>query len=1762
MNNLLKIFIGLIILLMPTFLPAQVVEQYEEGTNYIKIVLHLDGVVLNNAAGSYQGYFDESNPGNFSLPLRTIFVAMPGNNPFSLNCSILKSKQFNFELGLNPQVQKRSDSTLAYNFNPDFDYQQSYPELVQFAGCRSIDKINCAEFLIKQFSYNIASKQITQIEKIELIIRFQNPLHISASKTIQFAENSTASIIINSVQTKIEGLISDLPLTNKKSDWIDDNLQYVKVGTNADGIYRIYGYQLENLGIKINFINPSTIKIFLRGDPVPIFVKTNRPDIFAKNDFIEFIGKRNLGGAHREISSFDESYKEYLDRYSDTTIYWVTWNISNPVLVSEVSSVSSQSKDTLSYYYEINHFEQNNWFDFSAANLVRREFPYWIENKTWGWSGLSVGTRNNSFTTTNIFPGKPIRLYAKLQSYATSIPSKSHHLAISLNSSPVIDSAYINQFDQVVLSGEFQPNFLLTGNNIFKVHSFPTSSLINLCFFDWYEVEYPRYLIPIEGKLFAKFSSLQNKKEYLVKIGNVSNVPFSLWINGEKSKKFTVPVWNNQIIIADTLGKQSELFYSEETKIPSPIFYYSKKFDRLANNNNKAEYILITHKKFLAKAKDYAKFIGDNYELITKVVDVEDIYDEFSFGFFNPETIREFLKYAFYNWKQAKLKYVCLVGGATYDYHGNKATYQGAPRFYNYVPSFGSPVSDTWFVIFDSSKTVIPDISIGRIPVTTNQEFDWYFQKHKEYIQQPFNAWNKRVMFFSGGTGNDQSQIDALRKVNEFIIQNYVNPKPISAKYTHFYKTINPVNNFGPYSSKQISSAIDSSGVFISYLGHSGTQTWDNSITDPKQLQNKVNRYPLITDFGCSTARFAEPDVISFSQAFVNYGQAIAYIANSSLGFTSTSYSFPQIFYKKLLRDSVNTIGDAHRLAKLELISKFGSSGAYQLFVLTNTLIGDPVIKLRIPTKPNLSITEKGITILDENYSDSIDSLNIKLNIYNFGLAVSQSYKIIMQAFHKSMLHYSKEFTRNIPDYSDSLILKLLVKGLNGEHQITVTLDPDQSINEIYENDNSVSFQFIVPSGSVKFLVNSNVENYLKNPLRILSPTIKNHSESVTLEAAADKSFHNSKIYRVILDTVITSFNIENIFADKRIWLRSKSNSTDTTGSAISFKLSTKNSFALFDSLSFSKQYSANLKFKNSFYLDSTYIRFNLLSAGLNDGNTALILKDGQNHIPENTLRGHHVAIFKGKNYQFAGYRLFDVFGGGTSVANDYIKFLDTLSSDYLVAFTLSDEGTVSSSVLRNKIKEFGSKYIDNVSFRSSWVMLGRKGSRTGTVPEKFAKQYQGRVETDTVILSNYRTGELKTNVIGPAGRWKQLNTGLTGSTDFFSLSVLGSSGLSYDTLLTTNERKVTYDLSSIDPAKYPYLKVNLELSSENINDAVTIDSLIVDYLKPPELVISNKTASVSNDTLKQGEVITLNYFIYNTGETTAKNVNTALQLFRADGFKILENLISVDSIKPDSRKNYSFNYDTRNLSGSFYFVINVDPDRSMNEIYSDNNYLSVPFYVKGDESIPIVQIKFDEIDIFDGDYISPNPNIRISISNSSVIPIYDTTSVEIYLNNRRLYFSNNSMLNYSFSNSNPKMIIDYKPVLDDGEYLLKVNAKNPNNSLIDITTVQKRFLVSKDTKLLYVYNYPNPFSEKTFFTFKLTQTPDELKIRIYTLAGRLVREIVKHEGELNYDFNIIEWDGKDEDGSSIANGIYLYKVIIKKGNEVVTATQKLAVIR
>ena len=123
------------------------------------------------------------------------------------------------------------------------------------------------------------------------------------------------------------------------------------------------------------------------------------------------------------------------------------------------------------------------------------------------------------------------------------------------------------------------------------------------------------------------------------------------------------------------------------------------------------------------------------------------------------------------------------------------------------------------------------------------------------------------------------------------------------------------------------------------------------------------------------------------------------------------------------------------------------------------------------------------------------------------------------------------------------------------------------------------------------------------------------------------------------------------------------------------------------------------------------------------------------------------------------------------------------------------------------------------------------------------------------------------------------------------------------------------------------------------------------------------------------------------------------------------------------------------------------------------------------------------------------------------------------------------------------------------------------NNS----TTSSIEFFVAEDEDLVLrnVYNYPNPTSGETRFVFEHNQplgTSASVQVRIYTLAGRLIRQIEVDE-LLPGGVVQLPWDGRDEDADLLSTGVYLYKLRVEvespEGDRQVSEKlERLAIIR
>lgn len=229
---------------------------------------------------------------------------------------------------------------------------------------------------------------------------------------------------------------------------------------------------------------------------------------------------------------------------------------------------------------------------------------------------------------------------------------------------------------------------------------------------------------------------------------------------------------------------------------------------------------------------------------------------------------------------------------------------------------------------------------------------------------------------------------------------------------------------------------------------------------------------------------------------------------------------------------------------------------------------------------------------------------------------------------------------------------------------------------------------------------------------------------------------------------------------------------------------------------------------------------------------------------------------------------------------------------------------------------------------------------------------------------------------------------------------------------------------------------------------------------------------------------------------------------------------------------------------------------------------------VGGTDSSAVNDGNGPEIDIY-FDKISDNNSYLVSNDSKLIVDLSDQTGlnttgtgighkIEGILNdkiNNPIDFSNYFTGDLDSGGKSGK--INYLlSGLENGDYKIDIKAWDVFNNF---STETSYFTIVNNDKLVVrdIYNYPNPFSSNTTFTFQQNlNSPLNLKIKIYTIAGRLIKEIERNN--VNEKFVTVPWNGRDEDGSIIANGTYLYKLIVKTvdGKYSQSALGKLAVIR
>jgi flagellar hook assembly protein FlgD len=97
------------------------------------------------------------------------------------------------------------------------------------------------------------------------------------------------------------------------------------------------------------------------------------------------------------------------------------------------------------------------------------------------------------------------------------------------------------------------------------------------------------------------------------------------------------------------------------------------------------------------------------------------------------------------------------------------------------------------------------------------------------------------------------------------------------------------------------------------------------------------------------------------------------------------------------------------------------------------------------------------------------------------------------------------------------------------------------------------------------------------------------------------------------------------------------------------------------------------------------------------------------------------------------------------------------------------------------------------------------------------------------------------------------------------------------------------------------------------------------------------------------------------------------------------------------------------------------------------------------------------------------------------------------------------------------------------------------------------------------MFNYPNPFTTTTCFRFEHNQACSDLnvQIKIFSITGKLVKTINKTISTSGFIAESVSWDGKNDFGSKVSKGIYIYKLQVNLNTgEHAEATGKLIILK
>ena len=370
-------------------------------------------------------------------------------------------------------------------------------------------------------------------------------------------------------------------------------------------------------------------------------------------------------------------------------------------------------------------------------------------------------------------------------------------------------------------------------------------------------------------------------------------------------------------------------------------------------------------------------------------------------------------------------------------------------------------------------------------------------------------------------------------------------------------------------------------------------------------------------------------------------------------------------------------------------------------------------------------------------------------------------------------------------------------------------------------------------------------------------------------------------------------------------------------------------------------------------------------------------------------------------------------------------------------------------------------------------------------------------------------------------------------------------------------------DISSLDAKRFPYLYLKADLIDLVNRTPGQLSFWRVLYSGVPEGIVTTAIlgATTNINAVEEGAFVNLKFGFKNISPIAfTDSLVVQCKMTNLNSGRIQTILRKIPALAAGVTDSIRFtNINTEGFAGDNRIDVNVNP-KIQSELYYNNNILQYSVKVNADKAQPTLDVVFDGVRIMDGDIVNPSPFISISMRDNNQFKIKrDTVGLTILLTppginvvTQRVAF-NDSRIQWFAATASSPFRIEFRPgKLEDGKYKLQVSGLDASgNTSGGGLAYSISFSVINESRMSHFYPYPNPFSTSTRFVFTLTgdKVPDELKIQIMTVSGRVVREITRGElGPIRIGNNIssFAWDGSDEYGDKLANGVYLYKVVAR----------------